>query len=1531
VPLPDINFENIRPWDGSRHAGFEELCSQLARLEHAPAGAKFHRKGRGADAGVECYREHADGTEIGWQAKYIFSWDDSLATQLSDSIRTALVKHPNLIEYIVCLPFDLPDSRIGRSLSARAKWDGWRDKWIKQAKTTKRRFDITLWGKSELASRLGNDSSAYSGRILYWFDREAFTSAWFHDQFENTKAALGARYTPETNVELPIRRDFLAFARDPGLQKQIDRWFLQVNTEGRSAINAIRKAAGTGAAEPHSSALEKEVQELAASLAGDPIRPDRPYPLDAWKSGAERCLDAIREARYWVRGLVSSNPDSAAIDPKPWAEDSLYKFGEAMRDLQEAVISTRWRLANTKAVLLQGQAGIGKSHLLADVAEFQIHQGRPALLVLGSQFNDEEPWRQILNQLDRPTTEQIKHFLGGMDAAAQAAGVRALICIDALNERNGVAIWPHRLARFLKVVEAFPRIGIIVSCRSTYVPFVIPDSLTDDKLCRVTHEGFAADGGEAAKVYLDKRGIVRAGAPNLLPEFENPLFLKTCCDFLEKEGKSELPRGLRGVTSIFGFYIDAVTRALNLRMKLDPHFEFVPKAIAGFVQLLVKVGENYVTKPQALAVFESVRSSNGSFDQSLLSQLESEGLLSVEPIRQDDSSLVEMVRFTFERFSDHASATQLLHDNLEADDVNCSFQPGQPLHEFVFGPKDYKHAGVIEAIAIQLLEQTGVEILDVGGRRTSVVLQAFRESLLWREQSHFTDRTFELACELFSGSELHDLLISISTEPTNKYNARFLHNAFMKMTLPERDSHWSVDLARTGFEGATKTLISWALCNGLERIDEDRAYLTATMLVWFLTTSHRTIRDKATKALACILCQRLSLGARLANDFATVNDPYVSERLLAAHYGATLQGSDSGLSELASTVFNLVFASRRPPVDALLRDHAHGIIEYARWRGALPNSIDISLTQLPYSSPWPIERVTDELIESYTEAHENGTFHDAIVSSTVNDGDFAVYQMDHMVRKWSPVPVGTTALPTEQIICVSWLKQFLATASAAQERAFNEFCKAAEAAKRFYAYQKTPETERLASAEIALKKAITCNQWEDFRVQAKDFLCGQAIGISYQDQPANFNVAWSRRWVCMRAHELGWTFDLFGLFESEIGRDLDRNNHEVERIGKKYQWVALHELLARMADNLAYLGDSWERGDNVPSYRGARQIRLRDIDPSLLVTETRYGGWGQWDRTWWVPVNPALRAIEPLENLAWLEADSDIVNDVSLIDLRNPKTSRRWLALSGFSQWLGHGLHDGREELQRETWFRVRCIVVSRSDRAALVDGLRNKILTSPDTLPKINLLGDFYLGEYPWHPELGDVGQWSSLAESRRSTSVPVRATVASYTCERGGYDHSIDRTVSFEIPAPWLSKAMGLRLASGRRPIFVDTTGRDTFFDPSVLEPGPPAALVDRDAFVQMLAREGLSAIWVIAGEKSIFTHADGPSGPSRFLHTAIYQLNGDDFQPPDFYSERQRASEVKLKEKRGGKPRTSNTAGQTSVSAKLRLQRRSKKPKT
>jgi hypothetical protein len=1493
VNLPDIDFASIRPHDGSRHTGFEELCAQLASLEDQPSGAVFTRKGRGGDAGLECFYALPGGDELGWQAKYVFAWDSSLSSQLDKSVAAALGKHPKLGQLVVCLPFDLSDSRPKHGTSARQKWEAWRGKWEQAAKKQGRSFSISLWGKSELSGKLATDKPAYTGRLLYWFSKEMLTSSWFIEHFGKAKEALGSRYTPDTNVGLPIRKDFLAFARDPFLDVIVQEWALDIADKSTSTLHsAIRANNGVPTAE--TKALAQAVEALHKAFEGDAIGPEALYPLARWESAVRDCYSAVRDALTWVYGLPETKPKNGTSD-QVWARENLFRFGDVLADIEEALSSDQWRLANARAVLLKGAAGTGKSHLLADVVEHQVHAARPAILVLGSAMVEGEPWRQVMAQLDLPSGMQAKQFLGMLDSAAQAQGVRAIVCIDAINERHGTDIWPERLAAFLKTAEPFQRLGIVLSCRSTYVAHVVPDTLDEKQLASVVHQGFSGRGGEAANVYLSKRGIVRPGAPNLVPEFLNPLFLKTCCDFLDREGKNELPRGLRGVSAIFGFYNNAVVRAVTRRMKLDPNLELVETALSRFADILVARGEGYAMKAEAIAAFESVLPSSGRLDRSLLSQFESEGIIALEPVRQVDGSVSSMARFTFERYSDHAIAARLLQEHLNPSDSTASFVAGTRLGELTFGAENYRYAGIVEAIAIQLPEKAGVEILDLSPDHDWTVQNAFNESLLWREQAYFTDRTFELVQQVNDADRVRDLLISIATEPNNKFNADYLHQRLAPQLMPERDARWSIYVNGRGDENSSiGALITWAMQNGMGSVENERARLTAIMLSWFLSSSNRVVRDRATKALASIFATRLALAASTMRAFENVDDLYIQERLFAAAYGAALQGKvTDGLSDLASTVYELIFASGSPPLNELLRDHARGIVTYVDWRGFLPSSINRERAKLPYTSPWPIEYVPDAEIDSYKQDYKGSFYGDAIVSSAVKDGDFARYVVDHKIDQWAPVPQSASECPSAAELAMDWLQRFLSSASADQLNAYHALGLAIRAGGGQVSYKQSPEQTAIKAAEGAFQKTFQIEEWEEYRVNAKNYVNYSLFSEQPRNHSARFDGGWARRWICKRAHELGWTAERFAAFERNSSHD--RHDHRVERIGKKYQWLALGDLIARMADNLLYMGNGYSDQGSRP-YTGARDIGLRDIDPSLLLTKTHYDGWKQWPRSWWVPVEPRLRPITPLERLAWLDSDSDLLNDYALIDLTDPKTARRWLPLHGFASWRQFGSNGHEKEMQRDTWYRISCIVVAKKDEAKVARSLQGRIITDPHGIPQFHLDSEYYLGEFPWHPSLNDGGDWVQ-PDQWNKVAAPVRATTAEYQCERGGHDYSVDDTVRIELPAPWLANAMGLRLFDGQRPTFVDPSGVTRFFDPSVIEPGYDAALVDRDAFLSMLARERLAAIWIVAGEKGVFGGSDLHGGyGGRVLHTAVYRLGPEGFTRA-FHKQREYPTEEQL----------------------------------
>lgn len=52
-----------------------------------------------------------------------------------------------------------------------------------------------------------------------------------------------------------------------------------------------------------------------------------------------------------------------------------------------------------------------------------------------------------------------------------------------------------------------------------------------------------------------------------------------------------------------------------------------------------------------------------------------------------------------------------------------------------------------------------------------------------------------------------------------------------------------------------------------------------------------------------------------------------------------------------------------------------------------------------------------------------------------------------------------------------------------------------------------------------------------------------------------------------RIFELGFSPELHAYFDNTQAGSYDRHDHEIERIGKKYQWIAMYEVLAKLSDN----------------------------------------------------------------------------------------------------------------------------------------------------------------------------------------------------------------------------------------------------------------------------------------------------------------------------------------------------------------------------
>ena len=172
--------------------------------------------------------------------------------------------------------------------------------------------------------------------------------------------------------------------------------------------------------------------------------------------------------------------------------------------------------------------------------------------------------------------------------------------------------------------------------------------------------------------------------------------------------------------------------------------------------------------------------------------------------------------------------------------------------------------------------------------------------------------------------------------------------------MAERDAWWSIYLySYFGNNSNIDRIVDWAWSDtDYSSIDEESLRLCGIILAWFLTTSQRLLRDRATKALVKLLTDKIDILMAILKLFKGINDTYVYERLMAVAYGCVMRNrADKNIQGLAQYLFDELFSKNSPPPHILLRDYARGVIELAVNQGF---SIEGDLEKIfpPYTSGW---------------------------------------------------------------------------------------------------------------------------------------------------------------------------------------------------------------------------------------------------------------------------------------------------------------------------------------------------------------------------------------------------------------------------------------------------------------------------------------------------------------------------------------------------------------------------------------------------
>lgn len=117
-----------------------------------------------------------------------------------------------------------------------------------------------------------------------------------------------------------------------------------------------------------------------------------------------------------------------------------------------------------------------------------------------------------------------------------------------------------------------------------------------------------------------------------------------------------------------------------------------------------------------------------------------------------------------------------------------------------------------------------------------------------------------------------------------------------------------------------------------------------------------------------------------------------------------------------------------------------------------------------------------------------------------------------------------------------------------------------------------------------------------------------------------------------------------------------------ERIGKKYQWIAMYQLASRLYDSADRERDSFERTT------GRRPLILneeRKLDPTISLPKRPKRAPSE---CWWVGGNVDLPSTKQLDYTTWVNRREDIPSMESLLAPKS-RDGQKWLPLFCSPSW----------------------------------------------------------------------------------------------------------------------------------------------------------------------------------------------------------------------------------------------------------------------
>lgn len=340
--------------------------------------------------------------------------------------------------------------------------------------------------------------------------------------------------------------------------------------------------------------------------------------------------------------------------------------------------------------------------------------------------------------------------------------------------------------------------------------------------------------------------------------------------------------------------------------------------------------------------------------------------------------------------------------------------------------------------------------------------------------------------------------------------------------------------------------------------------------------------------------------------------------------------------------------------------------------------------------------------------------------------------------------------------------------------------------------------------------------------------------------------------VDMIFNEYGYDVKLFGEFDCRhVGNRTDTDN--IERIGKKYQWIALYKIMAVLSDKYSKIDVdfTWENP----------WLRARTIDPSVNPVYTK----SHIEPSKYEVPQYNLKHIK--DDADWLQAykDTPCVNDYIQTTDSNDID---WINLFSYNMITAKPkVRLEHKEMVRDLWVFVQSFLVDKKDLKKVCRQIY-KIGIEGRSFHENHSINNIYSREFYWSSvykeNVEDGGGFSHLPFNigrYSSSDIILEPTYLQYSLENSD-DMSTEDSFSMLMPNKILVDGLGLRFTYGDGR-WIGNNGNIICFDNFITSRGHSALLIKKKVLLEYLNKTGKRIFWPILTERMLRPE-NGGMGP-------------------------------------------------------------------